>query len=326
MYSKLACIASILLISSVLNAQTVEDRTKTKAENKANQRVDARIDQGIDRGLDAIEGLFKKKDKKQTAETETVESSPEPTSHEKSSVESSSSSDEQEAAMASAMQGLFTKAEWESSYSFDLASTVLITTTNKRGKSEENTMRWMVGEDALGMEMQENKKGEAQGFIIFDYDNKSFITLTENDGEKTGMAMAMNMEQINALAMETAEEESNIDANFKRTGKTKTILGHTCHQYTYTDGSTSGEMWMAEKVPSHMAKMARMLGGSKGKPSGLPENYPSGHVMEMNNTDSESGESMSYLVTKLDTSGDITFDLGPYNVMDMVTMMQMGGK
>ncbi|MDP4588304.1 MAG: hypothetical protein NWS86_09005, partial [Flavobacteriales bacterium] len=58
--------AANLIINS--SSAQIVDRTKERAENKTNNRIDNRIDQGIDKGLDSIEGLFKKKNKKDKGE------------------------------------------------------------------------------------------------------------------------------------------------------------------------------------------------------------------------------------------------------------------
>jgi len=61
---KLTASLFLILFSSTMMFGQIIDRTENRAKQKANRRVDNKIDGGIDKGLDAIEGIFKKKDKK----------------------------------------------------------------------------------------------------------------------------------------------------------------------------------------------------------------------------------------------------------------------
>jgi len=299
-----------------LNAQDVIDRSKDKAEDKTNNRVDTCIDQGIDKGLNAIEGLFKKKSK---AADESEEA-----------IEKSESMDEQEVRKevpssggSGMISGMFEAAKWNESYSFGLVCKVHITTTSKKGKVEESDMTMKAGKDCMAMTVEDATMKGIPPTIIFDYENYSLITLMVDDkGEKTGMAIAMNKEQIAQIAEKTIEDEMN-DVHIQKTGKTKTIQGHTAYQYTFTSEDGNGEMWMAEDVDIEMGDIFGIMTMSN-KKANLPENYPQGYLMETTSTDTDKGEVTHYLVTSLNENANEKVSTLEYHVMDPMGMMKRG--
>jgi hypothetical protein len=321
----LRTLITLLILMFVLsfNAQGVDERAANRAKNKGNQRVDTRIDQGLDKSMDAIEGIFKKKKKTTEAETPATETK-EAAEEIQGEKENVAKSNEQQAAGSGMFGNMFKKAEWEDSYQFEFRSKAHVTTTDKKNKVEENDMEWMLSEGAFGMVVVDPKGKNPDSKIIFDFEHGSFITLTEDDGEKTGMAIAMDKDQIAASIEEGVEEGTVGNGSFKKTGKTKTILGYSCSEYTFKDEETEGSMWMTTEIDVEMNRVFGMMTqGSKNK-STLPENYPQGYAMEMNSRDTKRNETHHYLVTEIDTSADINIDLGPYNVMDPMSMMNSG--
>ncbi len=320
---KTTLLAATILFSFSLCAQGVDDRAKNKAENKANNRVDSKVDQGLDKGFDAIEGLFKKKKPKSAEIGASGASEVKDSKDTKDEVEEYNT--DQSDSGAGMFGSMFEAAEWEDSYQFDFVSKSLVTSTDKKNKVEENEMEWMLGEDAFGMVIKDPKGKNSDVQVIFDYSNHSFITLTEEEGEKTGMAIAMNKDQIDAAIEEGVEEGTVDNGSFAKTGRTKTILGYLCHEYTFSDEDTEGVMWMTTELDIEMNKVFGMMTqGSKKKPT-LPENYPQGYAMEMESRDLKKNDTHHYLVTEVNTNADLKLDLGPYNVMDPMGMMNNPG-
>lgn len=327
----------LLLAVSFLSAQTVQDRAKNKAEDKANNRVDTKIDQGLDKGFDAIEGLFKKKKKKSedtdagnsSQDSQEVKSSSSvPQEQDSSEINGSSDSmekDDVENMYSNMFGGMMKPAKWEDNYTFDLKTESIMTSTNKRGKEEVSYMNMFISESAFAMEMDEKKEEQPVGFVIFDFENQSFITLNEQKGKKEGLAMAMNEEQISLMSESYAkEQESETEISFNKTGRSKTIVGKLAWEYEAKNEEGEGTMWMTEDMDLQADRFFGLFGESRGRNNFLPENYPEGYVLEMNFTDSQKGESVHYLVTSLDENANEKIDLGPYNVMDMQQMMKAG--
>lgn len=322
-FLRISCTISLIIITFSITAQTVDERAKERAKTKSDQRVNTRIDQGLDKGLDAFEGLFKKKKKKKGAEENTSDSQ----ETNDSSKASKSSENHSEPNPGAGMFGsMFEAAHWEDSYSFDFRSIAHITTTDKKGKVEETDMEWMISDEAFGMVMKDPKGKNPEGKIIFDYKNHSFITLSEDKGEKTGMAIAMNKDQLAAAIEEGVEEGTVNNGSFKKTGRTKSILGYRCEEYSFNDEETEGVMWMTTELHIEMNRAFGMMTSGSKKKAELPENYPQGYAMEMESRDTKRNESHHYIVTEVETSAGINIILTQYNVMDPMGMMNSGKK
>jgi hypothetical protein len=317
----------LLFLSAGLtaDAQTgILDRSKNKASNKATNRVDNRVDQKMDQGLDAIEGIFKKKSKKDDSSEESQkDNSAEDFNGESESKEVQESRGGSNPPSGNGMfSGMFEAAKWKDNYTFNLVSKVHMTTTSKKGKVEESDMTMKVGKDCMAMVVEDPEQKEVPPMVLFDYENHSMITLMEDKGEKSGMAMAMNEEQIARITEETLDEEMD-DVVITKTGKTKSILGHTSYQYTYKSEDGVGEMWMAEDVKMAMGDIFGVMTMSN-KKAKLPENYPQGYLMEMTSTDTDKGDVLHYLVTSLDEDANERISTSDYNVMDPMSMMKSG--
>ncbi|NNK80256.1 MAG: hypothetical protein HKO93_02075 [Flavobacteriales bacterium] len=344
-------IVTLLLLSTFLFGQDVKDRTTDKAETKANTRIDSKVDEGLDKGFDAIEGLFrKKKKKKKGGETETSseasgtaigaadESEVEEIQEKEVEVireeapdnaEQDRKKKEYQDQYANMFNNMFQAAEWEDSYTFDLVSEATITTTNKKGKQEVNHMNMYASEKAFGMKMDDQQQRDTKGFVVFDFENESFITLTEKDGKKEGMAIAMTADQKSIMGgegiKETMEKEYK-DVRFTKTGRSKMIADRLSWEYTGEGEGGEGVMWMAEDINFDGSKFFGLYGNSKGRQDFMPDYYPEGYLMEMDYKDYETGERNHYIVTRLDDKAREVVDTSTYDVKDMKSMMENGGK
>lgn len=102
--------------------------------------------------------------------------------------------------------------------------------------------------------VDESKKKKDDQFIIYDYIKNAMIMLNEKD--KTGIAMNINafrskesIEKRNEEIKSGKTRETNTSC--KATGKTKTLLGYNCIEYTCydLDTDTKSEVWIATKIP-----------------------------------------------------------------------------
>ncbi|MCH2197216.1 MAG: DUF4412 domain-containing protein [Flavobacteriales bacterium] len=265
-------ICLVFLLS--LNAESqVVDRSKESAKNKTNNRIDQKVDQGIDKSLDAIEGLFKKKDK----------------SNKKN--DDSDSSDSNEKAYSDETSdgfgGFFSKVDMEESYSFDHMVKMDMTITDKK---ETQTVRsTMFVNDENGEFAMKTKMEDVNSTMIFDVARNQMIILTDMEGQKLAMSM-----DYDPAAYATAEEddESYDMGEFKKTGRTKTILGYTCHEYVFESEESSGNCWVNEEDDLQIYKglMAMSSQDKKKQENALPEGYPQGMIMEMDVVDEDGNE------------------------------------
>lgn len=294
-------IAANLIINST-SAQIV-DRTKERAENKTNNRIDNRIDQGIDKGLDSIESLFKKKNKK-----------------EKGQSGSESSSDEtqngNEAGDMPNMAGMFgSGGDIEEKYSFQHKVHIEIKSSDKKGETFDQKMV-MLSNDDSNLGAFEMTMAEAQeSTVVFDFDNKQMITLVNASGMK--MAVVVKMDPS---AYEPSENDSSDDEDapeFKKTGRSKEILGYTCDEYVAEDDESTMEMWISQEEVVDIFKAFSAYGAQQ-KQATTPQAYPglTGTLMEMNSTSKKHvKEKTTWKVTKIEKNSPSTISTAGYSVM-----------
>jgi|GEM_PF-3072525 len=306
-----------LMMSLASVAQNIGDRAKENATNKANSRVDTRIDQGIDKGFDAIEGLFKKKDKKsknQGTDSQNPDYKSNDTAGQDSDVSSTRSSDRRYE--GGQLGGIMSPATIESSYSFIIDMDVSMTNTSKKGKEEVMTMTMYFGDQVMAMNT--GLEGEKTfSTMIFDVKNSSSVMLSMDKGKKEGIALNMSKNQLDRFVKAVADDQSN--ASITATGQTKTILGKHCEEYLLNDPDNHAEsrFWITQDVDGEILKNAMDMMGQQTK-NQMPANYPDGLMMEAHGKDTKNGKSWVWQVTRLSERSAASYDMGDWNVKDIM--------
>jgi len=128
--------------------------------------------------------------------------------------------------------GLTGNVDYESTYNFDAYIQMEITNYKKNGDVDDMIVYdSYINKEAVDYAMEFSDEGD-KSTIIFDSKNSAMLILTESDGEKNGFATTIDPE---ALA-QSIEEDENDDVEdleslkYKKTGKTKTILGYSCDE------------------------------------------------------------------------------------------------
>ncbi len=146
--------------------------------------------------------------------------------------------------------------EMEDEYHFSTAVKMHTTSYKNGSVKNEGDLHYYFNTNSsvIGFKnVDENKKKKEEQFIIYDYIKNAMIMLNEED--KTGMAMNLNafrskesIEKRNEELQSGKTTETNTSC--KATGKTKTILGYTCAEYTCydLDTDTRSEVWIASKI------------------------------------------------------------------------------
>lgn len=277
---KLLATTLALSITLISYAQIV-DKTEEKAKEKTTQRVDEKIDKGIDSGLDAIEGLFKKKNKKPSEPHQTEKNESSPT--QEVNFYSSTSSDE-------------VKDEYKFDHNVVLRSIMF----DKQGKETLNQLITMYFSDessTFGMEMNSQQTGKTT--IVYDYDNRQMVTLINMQSQKMGMVAAINTDEL--MDDSTAEEDSRII--FTKTGQEKSISGYHCIEYLIEDTESDDDMvqkiWMAPDAEVNWMQGISGQGEPKGMMSpsqGLPKNLPEGALVQINIEDEKGRPTMMTVI------------------------------
>ena len=215
--------------------------------------------------------------------------------------------------------GLTGNVEHETEYSFDAHIQMEISEYKKNGNLDKQMLydSYVHKEDAdYAMEFSDDG---SKSIMIFDTKNSAMLILTNSDGEKTGFATSIDPETMAEEAEAYEEEDSGVDSdpfNYKKTGKTKNILGYSCDEYLMEDEATEVRMWVSEKLGKEMRK--EWMNNKQTFGAMFSSAYAlNGMVMEYNFLNKEDGDKMVMQVTKIDMNKSHTVSTEGYTIMSM---------
>ena len=157
-------------------------------------------------------------------------------------------------------------------------------------------------------------EGGAKSVIVVDTKNSTVLMLSDNEGEKTGVALAVNPEALAEITAEVQVDDVSYASN--KTGNTKEILGYTCEEYLIEEDGTTSQLWVSEElgkeVEQDMLSNQYIFGGAFIHSAGM-----NGMVLEYHFTDDSSGDTRTLKVTKIDLKASYSINVGDYAVMSM---------
>ena len=215
--------------------------------------------------------------------------------------------------------GLTGNVEYEPAYDFDAHIQMEISNYKKNGKLD-NQMLYdsYVQKESADYAMEFSDKG-SKSIIIFDTKNSAMVILSNSDGEKTGFATTIDAEALAEEAEAYEEEDSALEpypSNYKKTGKTKNILGYSCDEYLVEDEATEVHMWVSEKLGKEMRK--EWMNNTQTFGAMFTQAYAlNGMVLEYNFLDKEDGDKVVMQVTKIDLNHKHKVSTDGYNIMSM---------
>jgi hypothetical protein len=295
---------SAIALSFAINAQVpnIGKRIENKTKQKVNERVDRKIDQTIDKSLDKIEDPNTYKNSDSTG-TDT------PTPSTETNTNSIFKSGDKSSVLKE--------------YQFSQDVLMEMESFDKKGKSSGvNNMRMLFNNngDYFGSEIIVNDdKGNtsSMGFSIFDWKNNQMISLIDNGGMKIGMVIDMKA-AANSISDANTETDSAKETSFKKTGKTKTILGYLCEEYLAENEETLSEVWIANDVKINMGNAFQYISEnqkSKKNKMSYPNDAPEGFMMEMVSTNKKNNEKTRMTVVELNENKNTTVNTSSYKFM-----------
>lgn len=304
-----------LLIALGMSAEAqVVDRTKNRAQRKANNRVDRKIDQGIDRGLDAVEGLFKRKDKKKKSSKNRSSDAEGTEGIERDDYDDEMTEEEALEHMMSAF-GSGGNVEIPAEYAFDHHVDMVMTQYNKRGKEESRqNMRMFFSDSKAVIGVEVKVEGTAATSVI-DMEAMQMVVLTNMGTSKMAMVVDMNAAM---LAAEDDDMENYENPVFKKTGRTKKLLGYHCEEYIAEEDGERVEFWITrdEFLDVYQAFTALEVANQSTTQTDPMSAHPGGMTMEMISTD-EGGERMTMVVTAVNRGQGKVIKTAGYQTMKM---------
>lgn len=196
---------------------------------------------------------------------------------------------------------------------------------NNKKKKKDNTSNSYNFNQSITIEMQTEGNEKAQIDFLFDRKNSDVICMKlDNDGDDSGgkvyavitptsSTMFMDMPGMKIKKTVSREELGQLDYSdkmpqhddLKKTGNTKTILGYTCHEYSYENDGGKVHAWVANDFPIKQ-KFVPILGMKKEGPF-------EGFVLELQYK--ASNESGTMKVVKIDTNTNVKIDANAYTSM-----------
>jgi len=217
----------------------------------------------------------------------------------------------------------------EDAYSFDTITTMQIITTSKNGKSEPPMfMDMYFNQDksytGAKFRSEEMKKQDEDLFIVYDFDNKAMLMLISN--KKDNFSFTYDWNQFTSQTDKFADDEEqdtdqstdNHWKNYTHIGN-KTILGHQCDGYQSESDTEIVELWMATDADFGSQRMFSAHTNAKQMKGKIPENYPTGMMMEMHSENHASGEKTSMMVTNIVKKANVTCMMTDYPTLSFNT-------
>ena len=175
--------------------------------------------------------------------------------------------------------------------SFSFNKSIEIEFTDNRG--EKFPMEFLLGNypDIWAMSVAA-KEMQGQGNVTMVMTPKSSTAFMDVAGMK--MKKSTSLEQIGSQFNMNDKLPNGADFEYKKTGKTKIILGYTCYEYrvdyNYTNAKGSAVFWVSKDFPIQNKELP-MLGMKMNNP------YFSGFVLEFNTT--QKGENYNMKVVNV---------------------------
>ncbi|EDP94948.1 DUF4412 domain-containing protein [Kordia algicida OT-1] len=196
---------------------------------------------------------------------------------------------------------------------------------NKKASKNKNAGNSYTFNQSITLEMEADGNDKAQIEFLFEKKNPNIICMKlDNGGDDSGgqvytvitptsSIMFMDMPGMKIKKKVTNEELGQLDyadkvpqkSDLVKTGKTKTILGYTCHEYFYENDGGKVHAWVSNNFPIK-GKFVPILGMKNDGPF-------EGFVMELNYV--SSNESATMKVIKVDTNANVQIDASAYKSM-----------
>jgi hypothetical protein len=212
--------------------------------------------------------------------------------------------------------GLTGNVDYEPTYHFDAYIQMQITNYKKNGTvDDEMIYDSYVHKDNADYAM-EFKNDDGRSTIIFDTKNSAMLILGESDGEKTGFATSIDPEAMAASAEDYAEDHDIDPVNYRKTGKTKMILGYSCDEYLVEDEDSESHIWISEKLGKEIRK--EWLNNQQTFGTLFTQAYAlNGVALEYDFLDKGNGKKSEMIMTKIDLNHSHSVSTAGYDIISM---------
>jgi hypothetical protein len=199
------------------------------------------------------------------------------------------------------MSSIYNDIEVDEAYDFEGFAILEITGLDEKGKQNEPiilTSYFSENPKITGMKFTDpDKKEDGTYILIYDFNRNVGITLLENEGEKMRMTFSYDYAAMSEsmISEDVANSESIENVSFKKTGNTKTILGHECEEYLIETDENVTNYWVTKtsitgQTPFWSQNNPFLTARMKDQNPDIFNNLPTGNMME------------AHVVSKVDNS------------------------
>lgn len=302
-------------LSITLSAQFIPSRVRSSiqrsVEKKVEKEVEKKVVESIDEGTNEIN---------EGNENESSDGSKGKTR--------SSSLDDAIANRMMANMGM-NNVKYEQSYAYTSKISMYIeTTVYNNDEKEVSTGHFNTYFDPSTLNyaveiLSDDKNDNDVGLIIFDKPNAVLLILSEENGEKSGMAMQMSVDSASTEKQtEVADQEELTDEQidmmnlyYKATGRTKNILGYKCREYKgVRSDSVEVEIWATRDIKIDYSNAYSYMGLGMLGGYGM-DSYLIGTTMEMHIIDPKTKKQSDMYVREFDAKTNKTMNLSGYQII-----------
>lgn len=197
-----------------------------------------------------------------------------------------------------------------SSYTFTTHLTIELSAPNEKAKTE-----LYFGDNLVMTQVEQAPEIK----MIYDYNNNSLVTIDEKN--KTVFGMSMDFLEATMDGVLVVDEEDDTPTSYKKTGKTKNILGFRAEEYIAEVEELKMNFWFSDEVPvdtDRMLKSMDKMGAGFSSYFAAMDNqqYREGLVLEINATDKINNITTQVKVIKLVTRQNLTINTSNYQQLN----------
>jgi len=288
--------------------QRLLKKLQQKAEQKLEKAAERKMDEKIDESLDNLENKVD------------------------SAFDSNSDDVDREAQnqerMSRLLKGMGVSGEpvpFEDSYSFDQLIQMHIESFDKSGKptsSGEFITHLNSAQKSMAYEVVSGDLAKSdQGLFIIDAENGAMIILADDKGKKTGIVYGIGAffqsmgESFNEeeLDLSDSPESYLANPNVNKTGRSKTIAGYKCEEYTYEDEYSTSEIWVTKDLKMNTQDYFSTLF----KTSLYTHGMGWGYMMASTSVDKNNGDKSQMEVSRVDKNSHVRYSMKDYQITNL---------
>ncbi len=184
---------------------------------------------------------------------------------------------------------------------------------------DKNSKNFAMEFEALNPESGKNEKS----LMIFDYKNMAILIISDKDGQKSGIAMAMAPDSSQESNTQDAQNEavsqedlSAYNMYYKPTGRTKNIMGYKCSEYVYENPEGRIELWATNDIKYDYSGAYGHMQGFQYLATGGTA-YLLGTVLEMHFKDADSNARGDFWIKELNPNTSRTISVADFQIVGL---------